>query len=389
MDLKLTNLRKVFGERVAADIPELEIRAGEFFTFVGPSGCGKSTTLNMIAGLEEPSGGTLQLGERVLNDLPPHRRDIAFVFQTYALYPHRTVAENLAFPLELARVARGEIRKRVQETAEMLGLTRLLEKRPRQLSGGERQRVALGRAIIRKPQLFLFDEPLSNLDAVLRAQMRKELKRLHQQLGTTFIYVTHDQEEALSLSDRIAILRDGRIQQCGSPSELYDRPVNVFVASFFGSPPMNLLEGRLSTEGNRLWATAGQRRFLLNTLEPGSGKPVVSGTGVDADDRVVVGIRPEHIRLSRAVADGAQAGRPFDSAQERPAPPEAWAMRVTMVEPHGGQTHVELEGDGVRLTAVGGPESNFNVGDAVAAVIPGGRLHFFAAKTGTRWPRTR
>ena len=389
MDLKLTNLQRVFGERVAADIPELVIRAGEFFTFVGPSGCGKSTTLNMIAGLEEPSGGTLQLGERVLNDLPPHRRDIAFVFQTYALYPHRTVAENLAFPLELARVGRAEIRKRVQETAEMLGLTRLLEKRPRQLSGGERQRVALGRAIIRKPQLFLFDEPLSNLDAVLRAQMRKELKRLHQQLGTTFIYVTHDQEEALSLSDRIAILRDGRIQQCGSPSDLYDRPANVFVASFFGSPPMNLLEGRLSMEGGRLWATAGGRRFLLNTLEPVSGKLVVSGTGVDADDRVVVGIRPEHIRLSRAVADGAPAGRPFDSPQGSPAPPEAWAMRVTLVEPHGAQTHVELEGDGVRLTAVGGPESNFNVGDTVDALIADERLHFFAANTGVRWPRTR
>lgn len=380
MDLKLTNLRKVFGERVAADIPELVIHAGEFFTFVGPSGCGKSTTLNIIAGLEEPSGGTLQLGERVLNDLPPHRRDIAFVFQTYALYPHRTVAENLSFPLELALVARAEIRKRVEETAEMLGLTRLLEKRPRQLSGGERQRVALGRAIIRKPRLFLFDEPLSNLDAVLRAQMRKELKRLHQQLGTTFIYVTHDQEEALSLSDRIAILRDGRIQQCGSPSELYDRPVNVFVASFFGSPPMNLLEGTLSMEGGRLWATAGKRRFPLNTFEPGSSKLAVPDKAADVDDRVVVGIRPEHIRLSREEADGAQAGKPV--------PPEAWAMRVTLVEPHGGQTHVELEGDGLRLTAVGGPDSKSQVGETVHAVIPNERLHFFAATTGMRWPRT-
>lgn len=387
MDLKLKNLRKVFGERVAADIPELEIRAGEFFTFVGPSGCGKSTTLNMIAGLEEPSGGTLQLGERLLNNLPPHRRDIAFVFQTYALYPHRTVAENLSFPLELARAPRAEIRQRVEETAEMLGLTRLLEKRPRQLSGGERQRVALGRAIIRKPQLFLFDEPLSNLDAVLRAQMRKELKRLHQQLGTTFIYVTHDQEEALSLSDRIAILRDGRIQQCGSPSELYDRPANVFVASFFGSPPMNLLEGSLSMEGGRLSATAGKRRFRLNTIEPGSGKLVAADQPADADDRIMVGIRPEHIRLSREAADGAKAGKPFDSAQDRPVPPEAWAMRVTLVEPHGGQTHVELEGDGVRLTAVGGPDSNSKVGDTIHALIPNERMHFFASKTGVRWPR--
>ncbi|MGH9795649.1 MAG: ABC transporter ATP-binding protein [Candidatus Acidiferrales bacterium] len=365
---------------MAADIPELEIRAGEFFTFVGPSGCGKSTTLNMIAGLEEPSGGTLQLGERVLNDLPPHRRDIAFVFQTYALYPHRTVAENLAFPLELARAPRVEIRKRVQETAEMLGLTRLLEKRPRQLSGGERQRVALGRAIIRKPQLFLFDEPLSNLDAVLRAQMRKELKRLHQQLGTTFIYVTHDQEEALSLSDRIAILRDGRIQQCGSPGELYDRPANVFVASFFGSPPMNLLEGRISFEANEAWALVASRRIRVGRAQPrGIRATMQHGEVEEGDDRIVVGIRPEHIRLSCEAEDGAQAGKPV--------PPEGWAMRVTLVEPHGGQTHVELEGDGLRLTAVGGPDSKPQVGDTVHAVIPSERMHVFVARTGVRWPR--
>lgn len=362
MNLRLTNLRKEFGGRVAVEIPELVIRAGEFFTFVGPSGCGKSTTLNLIAGLEEASAGTLQLGERVLNDLPPHRRDIAFVFQTYALYPHRTVAQNLSFPLELARVPRAEIRKRVDETAAMLGLTPLLAKRPRQLSGGERQRVALGRAIIRKPQLFLFDEPLSNLDAVLRAQMRRELKRLHQQLGTTFLYVTHDQEEALSLSDRVAILRDGRIQQCGTPREIYDQPANRFVASFFGSPPMNFLEGRIAFESNAMWAVIGDRRMRIGTVNRQDVRiTAVLGEVKEGDDTLTLGIRPEHIRLSR---------EPLD---------EAWPMRVVLVEPHGGQTHIELEMDGLKLTAVAGAEAVITVGQPVWAYAPPSRVHWFGA----------
>ncbi len=348
MDLRLTNLRRQFGDRVAVEIPELTIRAGEFFTFVGPSGCGKSTTLNMIAGLEETSGGTLHLGDRLLNDLPPHRRDIAFVFQTYALYPHRTVAQNLSFPLELARVPRAEIRKRVEETAAMLGLTPLLEKRPRQLSGGERQRVALGRAIIRKPQLFLFDEPLSNLDAVLRAQMRRELKRLHSQLGTTFIYVTHDQEEALSLSDRIAILRDGRIQQCGTPRELYDQPVNRFVASFFGSPPMNFLEGCVATEGGKAWLQIEGRRL-----------PLGAAAGKLPTGDVTLGIRPEHIRLSHELSS------------------DPWPMRVALLEPHGGQVHVELEMEGVRLTGIADAESSLRQGDEVSVELPAHRIHLF------------
>lgn len=348
MDLKLANLQKQFGERIAVEIPELTIRAGEFFTFVGPSGCGKSTTLNMIAGLEDVTAGTLHLGDRLLNDLPPHRRDIAFVFQTYALYPHRTVAQNLSFPLELARVPRAEIRQRVDETAAMLGLTPLLRKRPRQLSGGERQRVALGRAIIRKPQLFLFDEPLSNLDAVLRAQMRRELKRLHGQLGTTFIYVTHDQEEALSLSDRIAILRDGRIQQCGSPRQLYDQPANRFVASFFGNPPMNFLEGRLLIEENKAWLKVSNQRVPLGTMPLPAGK-------------VEMGIRPEHVRLRRAPLD------------------DAWPMRVALVEPHGGQVHIELEMDGARLTVLGNMETEFRAGEQVWVQVPPSRVHWFGA----------
>lgn len=366
MDLKLTNLRKLFGERIAVEIPELTIHAGEFFTFVGPSGCGKSTTLNMIAGLEEASAGTLRLGDRELTELPPHQRDIAFVFQTYALYPHRTVAQNLAFPLELAKTPRAEIRRRMEETAAMLGLTALLGKRPRQLSGGERQRVALGRAIIREPQLFLFDEPLSNLDAVLRAQMRRELKRLHQQLGTTFIYVTHDQEEALSLSDRIAILRDGRIQQCGTPRELYDQPVNQFVASFFGSPPMNFLEGRPFVDGGDLWVMLGKQRMRVGNLAgdggPGSRLVVSDQLLAPRDAGIVVGIRPEHIRLSRE------------------ATPESWPMRVSLVEPHGGQVHVELEAEGLRLTASSAAGTELSPGQSVWVQIPATRVHLFDSR---------
>ena len=362
MDLKLTNLRKAFGERVAVEIPELTIRAGEFFTFVGPSGCGKSTTLNLIAGLEEATSGTLELGGRVLNDLPPHQRDIAFVFQTYALYPHRTVAQNLAFPLEIARVSRTEIRQRVEETADLLGLTPLLAKRPRQLSGGERQRVALGRAIIRKPKLFLFDEPLSNLDAVLRAQMRRELKRLHQQLGTTFIYVTHDQEEALSLSDRVAILRDGRIQQCGTPRELYDEPANQFVASFFGSPPMNLLEAKLANEAGALCVALGEQRIVISQPVSSSQLVVSEKLYAPSDGSILIGVRPEHVRLS-----GEQAA-------------DGWPIRVSLVEPHGGQVFVELESQGLRLTAIAGAETEFHAGDSVWVQIPATRVHLFDAR---------
>ena len=218
MDLHLEQLSKRFGGTTAIEIPSLTIESGQFFTFVGPSGCGKSTLLNLIAGLDQPTTGTVRVGDRVLNDLAPRERDVSFVFQTYALYPHRTAYDNIAFPLEVAGVPRDDIDRRVKETAELLGLTDLLSRRPKQLSGGERQRVALGRAIVRKPRIFLFDEPLSNLDAPLRASMRKELKRLHAQLATTFIYVTHDQDEALSLSDQIAVLREGRVLQVAPPT---------------------------------------------------------------------------------------------------------------------------------------------------------------------------
>jgi multiple sugar transport system ATP-binding protein len=354
MDLRLDNLTKRFGERIAVEIPALEVHAGEFFTFVGPSGCGKSTTLNLIAGLEEPSGGTIRLGERLLNDLPPHKRDIAFVFQTYALYPHRTVFGNLAFPLELAGVARETIRQRVEEAAALLGLTPLLEKRPAQLSGGERQRVALGRAIVRQPKLFLFDEPLSNLDAPLRAQMRKELKRLHQQLRTTFLYVTHDQEEALSLSDRIAVMRDGRMQQCSTPKEIYDEPANVFVASFFGSPAINLLDARIEGRGGAWWAR-------VNVAMEFRVEPATASAGA-----VRVGIRPEHVELSREPQPG------------------GWQARVALVELHGSQSYLELEIGGLRLTAVAHPQAGHREGDRLWVSVAPARVHLFDAKNGPR-----
>lgn len=359
MDLQLENLSKRFGDKLAVEIPSLAIPQGEFFTFVGPSGCGKSTTLNLIAGLENPTTGTLRLGERRLNECAPHKRDVAFVFQTYALYPHRTVFRNLAFPLELAGRPRAEIRHRVQEAAARLNITPLLEKYPRQLSGGERQRVALGRALVRQPQLFLFDEPLSNLDAPLRAQMRQELKRLHRQLGTTFIYVTHDQEEALSLSDRIAVMHGGHIQQCATPREVYDRPVNTFVASFFGSPPINYLRAAVAVAGGSTWIRIADQRLRADGLP---ARVVEEGT-------VTLGIRPEHTLVSREKV------------------PDSFPAKVTLVELHGGQSYVELDASGLRLMAVERAEAGYRTGEAVWLHFARNHWHFFGVETGARVER--
>lgn len=361
MDLHLENLTKRFGGALAVEIPSLTIREGEFFTFVGPSGCGKSTTLNLIAGLEQLTTGTLRLGERILNELPPHERNVAFVFQSYALYPHRTVYGNLAFPLELARVPRKTIRQRVHEVASQLGLGALLDKVPRQLSGGERQRVALGRAIVRQPALFLFDEPLSNLDAPLRVQMRKELRRLHHELGTTFIYVTHDQEEALSLSDRIAVMQAGRIQQCSSPGEIYDWPANQFVASFFGSPPMDFIEADLLSSEDATRVRIAGNELRLQALDPA---PSRAGT-------VRLGIRPEHVHVSRGPS------------------PQAWAGEVSLVELHGSQAYLELETSGVHLSAVERAEAGYKRGEKVWITVAAEKLHIFDPQTGTRLAQRR
>ena len=272
--------KRFAGGSVAVDDLSLDIADGEFMILVGSSGCGKTTALRMIAGLETPSAGTIRIGDRVVNEVSARDRDIAMVFQNYALYPHMTVARNLGYPLRQRRVPRAEVTRRVSEVAEMLGLEALMKRRPGQLSGGQRQRVAMGRALVREPEVFLLDEPLSNLDAKLRVQMRAALKRLHGRLGVTTVYVTHDQVEAMTLGDRIAVLSDGKLQQLGAPQDVYDRPANVFVAGFIGSPPMNLLRGRVRGGS----ATAGDL--------------VVPAPGV-ADGDVFVGVRPESLRPAR------------------------------------------------------------------------------------------
>jgi multiple sugar transport system ATP-binding protein len=266
----------------------LQIRDGEFCVFVGPSGSGKSTALRMIAGLEEISSGTVRIGDRVVNELPPRDRDIAMVFQNYALYPHMTVFENLAFALKLRKMPKAEMRNKVEEAAELLGIKEFLKRKPRQLSGGQRQRVAMGRAIVREPAAFLMDEPLSNLDAKLRVQMRTEIARLHQRLGTTTVYVTHDQVEAVTMADRVAVLRDGVLQQFDTPQNLYERPVNLFVGGFIGSPAMNMVGARLESKNGKFAATFGEHRLtvpkrLLMTSKPDQ----LEGR------EVVLGIRPE------------------------------------------------------------------------------------------------
>src|SRR5688500_3062564 len=277
----LRDLNKKYDDTHAVKNVNLEIRDREFVVLVGPSGCGKTTTLRMVAGLEEITSGEISIDGRVVNDLPPMDRDIAMVFQNYALYPHMSVYDNMAFGLKMRKFGRDEIQKRVREAAEILGIQPLLARRPRQLSGGQRQRVALGRAIVRHPRVFLFDEPLSNLDAKLRVQMRVELKRLHERLETTAIYVTHDQVEAMTLGDRVVVMKDGLVQQVGEPLELYGRPANRFVAGFIGSPAMNFVEVAISGDG--LWAeTAGMRLPVPDRIRPHADrKSVGRGTRVD------------------------------------------------------------------------------------------------------------
>ncbi len=266
----------------------LDIADKEFVVFVGPSGCGKSTTLRCVAGLEEITGGTIHIGERLVNDVPPKDRDIAMVFQNYALYPHMTVFENMAFGLKLRKVAKDVISQKVQKAAKILGIEKMLDRKPKTLSGGQRQRVAVGRAIVRDPKCFLFDEPLSNLDAKLRVEMRAEIKRIHMDLKSTTIYVTHDQEEAMTLGDRVVVMKDGVIQQCGAPLEVYHRPVNRFVAGFVGTPPMNFLEGTIVSDGGKLWFDEGTGRIVV----PDWAKEALSAK---VGSKVVLGIRPQAI----------------------------------------------------------------------------------------------
>jgi multiple sugar transport system ATP-binding protein len=331
---------------------DLRIEDGEFFTFVGPSGCGKSTLLNMIAGLEPLSYGTISFDGRPVDDLGPRDRDVAMVFQSYALYPHMDVHENLAFPLRMKRKDRKTIEDEVRRTASFLGLEGLLRRKPRELSGGQRQRVALGRALIRRPKVFLMDEPLSNLDARLRVETRAELKRLHQELRITTVYVTHDQAEAMSLSDRIAVLHGGEMQQCGRPLEVYSRPANVFVGGFIGSPPMNFLEAGVA---GREPLTVQVNGVTLKSLA--EGRPE-GGT-------VKVGLRPEDLEVSGRQQDG----------------PEA---EVELVEEEGPATWVNLKWGEARLKGKAAPGEAIAAGQKVHIRFSAEKLHVFDPKTGRR-----
>jgi len=304
--LSLTNVRKVYdGKVVAVDDLTLDVPDGELMVLVGPSGCGKSTTLRLVAGLEKATGGTIRIGDRVVNDVPPKHRDVAMVFQNYALYPHMTVAQNLGFALKMRKMPRAERDQRVRAVAETMGITELLARKPKALSGGQQQRVALGRALVRAPALFLFDEPLSNLDARLRLTMRTEIRALQRKTGTTSLYVTHDQEEAMTLGDRIAVLCDGRLQQAGTPRAVYATPANRFVATFIGAPAMNLIEGRLEGDGEGM-------RFWENGADTGIALPPPLSTTLagHAGTSVALGIRPTALR--RATGDPRGPALPVD-----------------------------------------------------------------------------
>jgi multiple sugar transport system ATP-binding protein len=354
----MKDLNKKYDEVHAVKDVNLHIRDKEFVVLVGPSGCGKSTTLRMVAGLEEITAGEIAIGDRVVNDLPPKDRDIAMVFQNYALYPHMTVYDNMAFGLKMRKFPKAEIAKRVQDAAEILGIQELLKRKPRQLSGGQRQRVAVGRAIVRHPQVFLFDEPLSNLDAKLRVQMRVELKRLHDRLETTAIYVTHDQVEAMTLGDRVVVMKDGWVQQVGEPLELYGRPANRFVAGFIGSPAMNFVDVAIHEATGAVWAEAPGLRIQVpadrtDRLRPYKGQ------------QVTMGVRPEDVR----VASGADpAGSTFESV-------------VEVVEPLGSEILLDMKVGASQMVARVEPSVRVKVHEPVKMVVNTDKLHFFDLKS--------
>jgi multiple sugar transport system ATP-binding protein len=349
--IDIADIRKAYGPVPVLHGIDLSIHDGEFVVLVGPSGCGKTTLLRMIAGLEDISTGEIRIDGRRVNDLEPKDRDIAMVFQSYALYPHMTVAENMSYSLCLRRTAKERIAAAISGAASKLGLDALMERRPRALSGGQRQRVAMGRAIVRAPKAFLFDEPLSNLDARLREQMRGEIKKLHQSLGATSIYVTHDQIEAMTLADRIVAMNAGVVQQVGSPLDLYDRPANLFVAGFIGSPAMNMFDGTYRAAGPSIDVEGGHRIPWQHPLQ------VADGT------RLTVGIRPEHIPV------GGDGGIP---------------ARVELVEPTGLGTILHLRPFGATLKAFTLSRDATAVGDTVAIRLPAERLHLFDVQTGHR-----
>jgi multiple sugar transport system ATP-binding protein len=361
--VSLRNITKIFpGGVTAVKDVTLGVENREFMVFLGPSGCGKSTTLRIIAGLEEATKGEVYIGDKLVSNLPPKDRNIAMVFQNYALYPHMDVYSNMAFGLKLRKYQKDEIDRRVREAASILGLTKLLKRKPRQLSGGQRQRVAVGRAIVRKPLVFLFDEPLSNLDAKMRVQMRTEINRLHTKLKATMIYVTHDQTEAMTLGNRIVVMNEGIIHQIGTPTNIYDKPVNRFVAGFIGSPPMNFVEGRIIKENLKLYfaETDGQIKVKLVDDMASKMTPYL-------DKEVVFGVRPEDI---------------YDKLFVSEAPPENVARLVCeVVEPMGSEVYLHLFTGRNEIIAKVGGHDNPSVGQEMDVVFDMNKVHFFDKST--------
>ena len=349
--VEFVDVRKSFGAFPVIKGVSIEIEDGEFVILVGPSGCGKSTLLRMLAGLENISAGEIRIGDRVVNTLPPKDRDIAMVFQNYALYPHMTVADNMGFSLMLNGVSRDEIARRVTPAAEILGLKNLLDRYPRQLSGGQRQRVAMGRAIVRDPQVFLFDEPLSNLDAKLRVAMRAEIKELHQRLKTTTVYVTHDQIEAMTMADKIVVMHDGIVEQIGAPLDLYDNPVNLFVAGFIGSPAMSMLKGRLDPADPRTFIAADGTRL-----------PVSRSAAAAPGRELVYGLRPEFISLD----------------------PNGMPAEVVVIEPTGSETHMIVRLGGEDVSCVFRERVSARPGETIRIAIDAHHVHLFDVETGRR-----
>ena len=349
-DINVNTVNKYFGDvHVIKDI-SLDIKSQSFTVLVGPSGCGKSTMLRMIAGLEDINSGTISIDGQVVNDLPPKQRNIAMVFQSYALYPHMTVFDNMAFGLKLEKRSKDEINERVNEAARILQIEDYLQRKPKQLSGGQRQRVAIGRAITRKPKVFLFDEPLSNLDAALRVQMRVELAKLHDQLDATMVYVTHDQTEAMTMADKIVVLDQGKISQSGSPMDLYHNPKNLFVGGFIGSPKMNFIKTRILKKSSQSISIdlLGQKSFLLQK----------TSISLKTGDEITLGIRPEHLKVSKDLKN-------------------AWKGKVFVVEKLGSGTFLYLEKEGEPLVVETDGDSKIKVGDTINVVFNPDKCHVF------------
>ena len=361
--LSLQHINKTYpnGFQAVKDF-NLEIEDKEFIIFVGPSGCGKSTTLRMIAGLEEISGGTLKIGDKVMNDVEPKDRDIAMVFQNYALYPHMTVYDNMAFGLKLRKVPKDQIDKAVREAARILDLDKLLDRKPKALSGGQRQRVAMGRAIVRNPKVFLMDEPLSNLDAKLRVQMRIEISKIHQRLGATIIYVTHDQTEAMTLGTRIVVMKDGVVQQVDTPQHLYEQPGNLFVAGFMGSPQMNFLDAQIAEKGGDLVAKVGEYDVVIP-----AAKAKVLKDGGYVGKTVVLGIRPEDIHDSQMFIEA--------------SPSAPMTSTVKVYELLGAEVFLYFDVNGTQVTARVDPRTNSKTGDTIKFAFDMEKSHFFDKET--------